>query len=654
MHRTRSITIGLLIALILSISGGVVGAQGEVVAGADGEAIAQGFNGPQGILVDPNGDIWVIDSGMGGPDELPWITPEGEQVMGQFGPSAQVARIAAADHAVTQVASLPSLHAGQDTVGGARLALVDGLLYATSGQGMGAPDAEMPANMGAVVRIDPDGTVTTVASAWDFERANNPDPALYDSHPYGLEAGPDGMLYVADAGGNDLLKVDPATGEVSLVAVFEPLPGVFPRPDRGGEMLTDPVPTDVVFDGAGNALVSLLPGAPFVPGSSKVVQVAPDGTVSDYAAGYTMLTDLAWGPDGNLYGVQFAVFGEQGPTPNSGAVVRIVAGSGPEPVIEGLSFPIALDFNEAGDAYVAINAVGPPGSGAVVAFSGLAAPAGQEAGHGEVHWGYEGDTGPDHWGALNPDWALCSTGQEQSPVDIPAGAPVNPANIVYNYDPTALNIVNNGHTIQVNYDPGSAIQIEGVTYELKQFHFHALSEHTVAGQYADMEMHLVHQSAEGGYAVVGVFINAGAENPAFAPMWEHLPAMAGEPETIDGVTVNADDMLPAERTYWRYNGSFTTPPCTEGVKWVVLNQDVNLSADQLGAFTSIMHDNYRPVQPMNDRTFLSTAAAPPETLPVTGGVVAEEPSPNELPWALMAGLALIVLGVAFLLRQRLT
>lgn len=367
----------LLVLALLSFSGAALAQEGPMT-GDQGTPIAQGFNGPQGILVDPSGDIWVIDSGMGGPEELPWITPEGEQVVGQFGQSAQVARIAGSDHTVTQVASLPSIHAGQDTVGGARLALVDGVLYATSGQGMGGPDTEMPANMGAVVRIDADGTVTTVADLWGFERANNPDPALYDAHPYGLEPGPDGMLYVADAGANDLLKVDPATGEVSLVAVFEPLPGVFPRPDRGGEMLTDPVPTDVVFDEAGNALVSLLPGAPFVPGSSKVVQVAPDGTVSDYATGYTMLTDLAWGPDGNLYGVQFAVFGEQGPTPNSGAVVRIAAGSGPEPVIQGLSFPIALDFNEAGDAYVAINAVGPPGSGGVVAFGGLAAPPAQE------------------------------------------------------------------------------------------------------------------------------------------------------------------------------------------------------------------------------------------------------------------------------------
>lgn len=362
----------LVVLALLAVSGSVL-AQGGPISADQGTLAAQGFNGPQGVLVDPSGDIWVIDSGLGGSEELPWVTPEGEQVIGQFGQTAQIARIAAIDSSVTTVANLPSIRTGQETVGGARLALLNGVLYATSGQGVGGPDTEMPPSMGAVVRVEADGTVTTVADLWAFERANNPDPALYDSHPYGLEPGPDGMLYVADAGANDLLKVNPETGEVSVVAVFEPLPGVFPRPDRGGQMLTDPVPTDVVFDKEGNALVSLLPGAPFVPGSSKVVKVAPDGTVSDYATGYTMLTDLEWGPDGNLYGVQFGVFGEQGPEMNSGMVVRIAEGSGPDPVIQGLSFPIAIDFNPEGNAYVAINAVGPPGSGAVLSFSGLSA-----------------------------------------------------------------------------------------------------------------------------------------------------------------------------------------------------------------------------------------------------------------------------------------
>ncbi|MBI3958320.1 MAG: ScyD/ScyE family protein [Chloroflexi bacterium] len=359
--------------LVLLATAGIAGAHDGPVPTADGEVIAAGFNGPQGLLVDGDGNVWVIDSGLGGETDIKWISGEtGEEVDAKLGDSAQVARINAADYSVEMIAALPSVNLGMEAVGGARLALLDGVLYATSGQGIGAPDSAIPDNFGAVVSIGADGALAMVASTWEFEVANNPHPSVLDSHPYGLEAGPDGMLYVADAGGNDLLKVDPATGEVSLVAVFDPLPGVFPRPDYGGEMLTDPVPTDVIFDGEGNAYVSFLSGAPFVPGSAKVVMIAPDGTVSDYATGLTMLTDLAWGPDGSLYGVQFGIFGEQGPEPNSGAVVHIKGGAEFDVAIEGLSFPISLDFNEAGDAYVAINAVGPPGSGAVVAFHGLA------------------------------------------------------------------------------------------------------------------------------------------------------------------------------------------------------------------------------------------------------------------------------------------
>lgn len=659
--RNRIARIALLLILALLATAGVAGAHDGPVPAGEGELIAEGFNGPQGLLVDPDGNVWVIDSGMGGETPIKWISGEtGEEVDAQLGDSAQVARISAADHSVEKIAALPSVFLGMEAVGGARLALLDGTLYATSGQGIGAADSEIPDNFGGVVGIAPDGTVTFVASTWDFEVANNPHPSVLDSHPYGLEAGPDGMLYVADAGGNDLLKIDPATGEVSLVAVFDPIPGVFPRPDYGGEMLTDPVPTDVVFDEAGNAYVSYLSGAPFVPGSAKVVMVAADGTVSDYATGFTMLTDLAWGPDGELYGVQFGIFGEQGPEPNSGAVVHIHGGAEFDVAIEGLSFPISLDFNEAGDAFVAINSVGPPGSGAVMAFHAIAAGemAHAEEEHAAPHWSYEGEGGPEHWGELNPDWALCSTGTEQSPVDIPSAAPLNPADIAFGYDPSHLTILNNGHTIQVNYDPGSTIEVGGKSYELKQFHFHALSEHTVDGAATPMEMHLVHQAADGQYAVVGVFINEGDANAAFEPVWAHLPAEAGDPQMIDGVMVNADDLLPGERTYYRYNGSFTTPPCTEGVQWLVMNTDIGLSGEQITAFTEIVDGNYRPVQPLNDREFFLTApaadepapeAAAPEMLPETGAdLTGNSPFAPALLILLIGGL----LVVCFVLYRR--
>lgn len=180
------------------------------------------------------------------------------------------------------------------------------------------------------------------------------------------------------------------------------------------------------------------------------------------------------------------------------------------------------------------------------------------AASGPVHWTYEGAEGPEFWGELRPD-SLCSTGQEQTPIDAPATAPTNPADITFNYQPTALTIFNNGHTVQVNYDEGSSIDVGGKTYNLKQFYFHTPSEHTLKGQPTDLEMHLVHQSADGQLAVVGVMLKQGAENSTYAPVFNNMPG------AVNDVTVNAADLLPAERTYYRYNGSLTTPPCSEGV-----------------------------------------------------------------------------------------
>lgn len=246
---------------------------------------------------------------------------------------------------------------------------------------------------------------------------------------------------------------------------------------------------------------------------------------------------------------------------------------------------------------------------------------------GPVHWSYEGEDGPEHWGELSHDFAACSEGQEQSPIDVPSSAPVHSADISFSYQPTALNIVNNGHSVKVNYDQGSSMTVEDKTYNLLQFHFHHLSEHTVHGGYFDMEMHLVHQSDDGEYAVIGVLLERGAENSAYAPVWSHMPAEEGEPETVDGVTVDATSLLPTERTYYRYNGSFTTPPCTEGVKWFVMSNPVELSDEQVDAFKEIYDGNYRPVLPFNARVFNPSpveVTSAPAALPETGSVA--------LPW----------------------
>jgi len=354
---------------------GTTGMTETTTATEEHPTLATGLNGPQGVLVDPDGNVWVIDSGLGGEQEIPFLAPGIGPVTATYGESARVVKITP-DGTQADIAMLPSVAAGQELIGGARLALLDGNLYATSGQWVVEAGPDRLPNTGAVVQIV-DGAVTEVANTWEIENAENPGGFAVDTHPYGLAAGTDGMLWVADAGANDLLKVDPATGAVEVVAVFAGLPGPLPNPGRGDAQEMDPVPTGVTQDADGNAYVSLLSGFPFIPGSAKVLKVAADGTVSDYATGLTMLTDLRTAPDGQMYAVQFAIFGEQGPTPNSGAVIRIQEGDTSEVIVDGLAFPTSLDFNAAGDAYVTINGVGAPGSGAVIVLAGLTERVGQ-------------------------------------------------------------------------------------------------------------------------------------------------------------------------------------------------------------------------------------------------------------------------------------
>lgn len=263
-----------------------------------------------------------------------------------------------------------------------------------------------------------------------------------------------------------------------------------------------------------------------------------------------------------------------------------------------------------------------------------------------VHWSYEGDTGPDHWGSLSPDFAACANGVEQSPIDIPATAPLNPAELTFTYRPSAVNLVNNGHTIQANYDPGSSITLNGVTYDLIQFHFHAASEHAIDGQHDPMEIHFVHRNAQGGLAVVGVLLKSGRENAAYAPVLQNLPPQASQPAPVAGASVDASQLLPAQRSYWRYNGSLTTPPCTEGVKWLVMNTPVEVSDAQIAAFTAIFKNNERPVQPLQARMFLV-----PMALPNTGdGIMALDDALDEV--LVGSGMLVFVGGLALVYISR--
>ena len=226
--------------------------------------------------------------------------------------------------------------------------------------------------------------------------------------------------------------------------------------------------------------------------------------------------------------------------------------------------------------------------------------------HAGPHWTYEGSEGPEHWGDLEKGFAACHVGHLQSPIDIHGskGADVPP--IQFAYQAVPLHIVNNGHTIQVNYAPGSAITVGGTRYELKQFHFHHPSEEKIDGKGSAMVAHLVHASAAGKLAVVAVLLDPGTANPFITRLWEHLPPHAGKEETFADVTIDVADLLPADRGYYTFSGSLTTPPCSEGVTWFVLKTPASISEAQADAFGRIYPLNARPVQPLNGREILAS------------------------------------------------
>lgn len=369
-------TLLMMFALLL-VAFPVLGQGDAPMPEFDGEIVLEGLNGPMGLFVDSEGSLWVIDSGMGGSETMEMNDPVSFEVTtATFGETSQILKLSA-DGTKEVVAMLPSIAVGTDFLGGARLMVVDGTVYATVGNWqINAGEAIDIPNYTAVISVQ-DGEITTVADTWAHELANNPDGIdNIESHPFGIAMGPDGLLYVADAAANDLLSINPETGEINTVAVFEGLPGVFPSPFRNNELLRDPVPTAVAFDAEGNAYVSLLTGAPFMPGTAKVLQVSAEGEVSDFATGMTMLIDLQTGPDGHLYAVSFGMFTEEGPVPNSGSIIRILEDGTAEVVIEGLPFATALAFDAEGNGYVTINGIAIPNAGMVLYYEGLTAKEG--------------------------------------------------------------------------------------------------------------------------------------------------------------------------------------------------------------------------------------------------------------------------------------
>lgn len=228
------------------------------------------------------------------------------------------------------------------------------------------------------------------------------------------------------------------------------------------------------------------------------------------------------------------------------------------------------------------------------------------------HWGYTGDVGPDRWAELSPENKLCAIGTRQSPIDIREGLPVELEPIAFDYRASSFSVLDNGHTIQVNVAPGSGLTVMGRRYELLQFHFHRPSEERINGKQFEMVAHLVHRDAQGRLAVVAVLLDRARDDkpqPLIQTVWANLPLEKGEALPAQ-VQIDLNQLLPTDRGYYTYMGSLTTPPCSEGVLWMVMRQPVALSAQQLGIFARLYPMNARPLQAGSGRVIKESLGGP--------------------------------------------
>lgn len=239
---------------------------------------------------------------------------------------------------------------------------------------------------------------------------------------------------------------------------------------------------------------------------------------------------------------------------------------------------------------------------AVAALSMAATPAfAAETAPKHAHWDYRGHHGVSHWAELEADFAACANGHRQSPIDIRHATPADLPALQFSYQPTSPSIVNNGHTVQVNVPPGQFLTLGEQKFELLQFHFHTPSEERFNGKSSAMVAHLVHRDAEGHLGVVAVLLEPGKQGSAFDAVLEHLPQHAGETITVADFQLDPAALLPKGRAYYDFDGSLTTPPCSEGVHWMVLREPVKVQPRHIKAFRQLYAQNARPVQALYGR-----------------------------------------------------
>lgn len=215
-------------------------------------------------------------------------------------------------------------------------------------------------------------------------------------------------------------------------------------------------------------------------------------------------------------------------------------------------------------------------------------------------WSYGGKTGPDRWAKLSSDYLTCTNGSRQSPIDIRGAKPANLPPLEFHYLAGNITLINDGRTITGKVEPGSYLSVNGHRYDLVQFQFHSPSEEAVKGQLSDMEVQLLHKDSNGKMAVISVRMKEGARNVILAALWPLLPKQAGQSATSTNL-IGTAGLLPPDRSYWAYDGSLSTPPCTEDVRWFVFKQEAELSRDQLQTLQALYPRNARPLQAPHDR-----------------------------------------------------
>ncbi len=242
---------------------------------------------------------------------------------------------------------------------------------------------------------------------------------------------------------------------------------------------------------------------------------------------------------------------------------------------------------------------------AIIAVAGIA---GVCSAADTSRWTYTGTTGPAKWAKLEKSFASCALGKTQSPIDIP-DAEARKGDLpplLFDYRPVPLRIVDDGHTIKVNYAPGSTVSVEGKRYELIELNFHKPSEEKISGKGHDMEAHLVHKGKDGKFAVIAILLDEGKENALIKTLWANLPQTKDKENAVDAVKINALELLPRDKGYYTFAGSLTTPPCSEDVKWFVLKTPTQISSDEIARFARSYPMNARPVQELNGRDIQAT------------------------------------------------